>query len=136
AYLAVTDYFSVLPILFSVVVISWVSGFDVIYALQDEEFDRSQGLHSLPVRLGRARALSMSWFLHLASMTGVIIIGFTGGFGGFYWAGAVFFAVMLFYQHSLVSPQDLSKVNLAFMTTNGLASIVYASLVIIDVISR
>ena len=78
AYLAVTGSFSLLPILFSIVVMTWVSGFDVIYALQDEEFDRSQGLHSLPARLGKAKALSISWTLHVASMSGVAFIGYAG----------------------------------------------------------
>lgn len=132
AYLAVTGQFSLLPILFSLAVIFWVSGFDIIYALQDEEFDKSQKLYSIPSWLGKAKALRVSEFLHLLSAACVIIAGIYGGFGWLYWAGVVVFAGMLIYQHSIVKPTDLRKVNLAFMTANGIASVVFAIFVIAD----
>lgn len=132
AYLAVTGEFSLLPLLFSFAVIFWVSGFDIIYALQDEEFDRSQNLYSIPAALGKSKALHVSEFLHLLSAACVVTAGFYGSFGWLYWMGVVVFAGMLIYQHSIVKPSDLRKVNLAFMTANGIASVVFAIFVITD----
>jgi len=134
AYLAVTGRFAVLPILFSFTVIFWVSGFDIIYALQDEEFDKSQKLYSMPSWLGKAKALRVSEFLHVLSTACVVAAGWYGGFGLWYWAGVCVFMGMLVYQHLLVRPNDLSRVNLAFMTANGIASVVFAVFVITDLI--
>lgn len=132
AYLAVTGQFAFLPILFSLAVIFWVSGFDIIYALQDEEFDKSQQLYSIPAWLGKAKALRVSEVLHLLSAAAVIYAGVYGHFGWLYWIGTVVFAGMLVYQHSVVKPHDLKRVNLAFMTANGIASVVFAIFVIAD----
>lgn len=132
AYLAVTGKFDFLPILFSLAVIFWVSGFDIIYSLQDEEFDKSQKLYSMPAWLGKAKALRVSKFLHLLSAAAIIIAGTYGHFGWIYWIGVALFVLMLGYQHSLVKPNDLSKVNIAFMTANGIASVVFAVFVITD----
>lgn len=132
AYLAVTGQFAFLPILFSIAVICWVSGFDIIYALQDEEFDKSQQLYSIPAWLGKAKALRVSEVLHLLSAAAVIYAGVYGHFGWLYWIGTVVFAGMLVYQHSVVKPHDLKRVNLAFMTANGIASVVFAIFVIAD----
>jgi 4-hydroxybenzoate polyprenyltransferase len=134
AYLAVTGVFNLLPVLFSFVVLTWVSGFDIIYALQDEEFDRSQHLHSIPVWLGKKNALRFSELLHIISAILVIIIGIYGGYHLLYWLGTGVFAGMLIYQHSIVKPNDLSKVNIAFMTANGIASVAFALFVISDII--
>ncbi len=133
AYLAVTGYFSLLPVLFSFAVIFWVSGFDIIYALQDEEFDRNQKLFSIPSWLGKAKALRVSELLHLLSAACVIAAGFLGQFSTWYWIGVLVFCGMLIYQHRLVKPNDLSRVNLAFMTTNGFASVAFAVLVLLDI---
>lgn len=132
AYLAVSNRFDLLPILFSFAVVFWVSGFDIIYAMQDEEFDRSQQLHSIPAALGKSKALRVSEALHLLSATFVIIAGIIGHFGFLYWIGVAIFAGMLIYQHSIVKPNDLSRVNIAFMTANGIASVFFAIFVIID----
>lgn len=132
AYLAVAGQFSFLPILFSLAVIFWVSGFDIIYALQDVEFDKSQKLYSIPSWLGKAKALRISELLHVLSVACVIMAGLYGGFGWLYWIGVGVFAGMLIYQHSIVKPTDLQKVNLAFMTANGTASVVFAIFVIAD----
>jgi len=132
AYLAVTGRFAILPILFSFTVIFWVSGFDIIYALQDEEFDKSQQLYSMPSWLGKGKALRVSEGLHLLSTACVVAAGWYGGFGLWYWAGVAVFMGMLVYQHLLVKPNDLSRVNLAFMTANGIASVVFAVFVIAD----
>ena len=133
AYLAVNGQFAVLPVLFSLIVLFWVSGFDIIYALQDEEFDRSQKLHSIPAYFGKRKALFISEMLHFISIIIVVYAGLFGEFGFFYWLGTAVFAGMLYYQHSIVKPEDLSRVNLAFMTVNGIASIVFAILVIADI---
>ncbi len=132
AYLAVTGVFAWLPILFALSVVFWVSGFDIIYALQDEAFDKANKLHSIPAALGTQKALRVSELLHLLSASCVIIAGFYGGFHWLYWVGIAVFAGMLIYQHSIVKPTDLSKVNIAFMTANGIASVVFAVFVISD----
>jgi len=132
AYLAVTGHFALLPILFSLTVIFWVSGFDIIYALQDVEFDRSQQLYSIPAWLGKTKALRISEFLHLLSTATIITAGWYGHFSWLYWIGVTIFVGMLIYQHSIVKPNDLKKVNLAFMTVNGIASVVFAIFVIAD----
>jgi len=135
AYLAVTGRFDVLPILFSFAVIFWVSGFDIIYALQDIEFDKSQNLYSIPVALGKSKALHVSELLHVLSAGCVIAAGIYGEFHWLYWLGIAVFVGMLIYQHSIVKPNDLSKVNIAFMTANGIASVVFGVLVIADLLT-
>jgi 4-hydroxybenzoate polyprenyltransferase len=135
AFLAVTGYFAVLPLLFSGAVICWVSGFDIIYALQDEEFDKSWQLHSIPASFGIRNALTISSVLHAVSALFVFAAGILGGFGYWYWFGMLLFIGMLIYQHTLVKPKDLSRVNLAFMTANGIASVMFALFVITDIIT-
>jgi 4-hydroxybenzoate polyprenyltransferase len=108
----------------------WVSGFDIIYSLQDEEFDSSNNLYSIPSFLGKKNALLVSRLLHLTSTGFVVAAGIYGHFGFIYWIGAAFFLSMLIYQHSLVKPTDLSRVNLAFATTNGVASVVFGCFVV------
>ncbi|MFI5185525.1 MAG: UbiA-like polyprenyltransferase [Chitinophagales bacterium] len=132
AYLAVTGHFSLLPVLFSMTVIFWVSGFDIIYALQDEEFDKTQNLYSIPAWLGKSKALKISEALHLLSSVCIISAGVLANFGWLYWIGVAIFCGMLIYQHSIVKPNDLKKVNLAFMTANGIASVIFACFVIAD----
>lgn len=134
AYLAVTGQFNLLPLLFSFLVIGWVSGFDIIYALQDEEFDRAHGLFSIPAALGKAKALRVSRLLHLMAALLVVSAGVNGQFGFLYWVGALIFTGMLAYQQSIVKPGDLRRVNVAFMTANGIASVVFALLVIADLV--
>ncbi len=132
AYLAVTGHFSLLPILFSFTVLFWVSGFDIIYAMQDIDFDQSNQLYSIPSVLGAVNALRVSELLHLLSAGAVVIAGVYGDFHFLYWIGIIVFIGMLIYQHRLVKPNDLSKVNIAFMTANGIASVVFGILVILD----
>lgn len=134
AYLAVTGSFAFLPILFSLAVICWVSGFDIIYALQDEIFDKENHLYSMPVILGKKNALWFSRGLHFLSASFVILAGLTGGFSFLYWIGIIIFCSMLIYQQSLVKPTDLSKVNIAFMTSNGIASILFGICVCLDIV--
>jgi 4-hydroxybenzoate polyprenyltransferase len=133
AYLAVTGYFNWLPILFSIAVIFWVSGFDIIYAMQDVDFDQSENLYSIPSTFGKSSGLRISEILHLLSSMSIIAAGLIGHFHWVYWLGVLVFIGMLIYQHRLVKPNDLSKVNIAFMTANGIASVVFGIIVIIAV---
>ena len=123
AYLAVAGKFSWLPFMLSLVVFFWVSGFDIIYALQDEDFDKEQQLKSVPAYLGRKKAMSLAKIIHLLSAVAVIGVGVLAPANWLHWAGAVIFIGLVFYQHTLIKPFDLSKVNVAFFTTNGIASI-------------
>ena len=134
AYIAVTGVFNIVPILFSCSVFTWVAGFDIIYALQDEEFDRSQQLHSIPAALGKSRALTVSTILHIFSACFIIAAGLMGAFNWIFWIGAAFYCTMLIYQHLLVKPNDLSKVNMAFANTNGVASVVFAVFTIVSIL--
>jgi 4-hydroxybenzoate polyprenyltransferase len=136
SFLAVTGKFELLPVLFSLGVMFWVSGFDIIYALQDEEFDRGQGLYSIPVWLGGKNALHLSEALHFACSLALLSAGFVGQFGWIYWLGYSIFISLLIYQHSIVKPNDLSRVNLAFATTNGWASVVFGILSISDLLFK
>lgn len=132
AYLAVTGQFSLVPVLFSFAVITWVAGFDIIYSLQDEAFDREQDLYSIPSRFGKAGALNISVGLHV--LTALFLLGaFTlGGYGTFSFVAWFGFTALLVYQHLIVKPNDLTRVNLAFFTTNGIASVMLAVLVYVD----
>jgi len=134
AYLVVTGQFALLPIFFSLSVLCWVSGFDIIYALQDEDFDRNEHLHSIPAWMGKVNALRLSTALHVLSAAFIMapVFIYHSGFGWPYYVGIVFFCSMLVYQHRLVKPNDLSRVNFAFMTTNGIASVVFAVFFLID----
>lgn len=128
AFLAVTAQFQLLPVLFSLIVFTWVSGFDIIYALQDEEFDKEQKLYSIPAVLGKRNALNVSNLLHFSSAILVLTAGYYAEGSWLFWFGALVFIGLLLYQHLIVSPNDLSKVNMAFANTNGIASIVFALL--------
>jgi 4-hydroxybenzoate polyprenyltransferase len=136
AYLAVTGRFDVLPILFSFTVLFWVSGFDIIYALQDEEFDKSQKLKSIPAALGKKNALRVSELLHVLCGICVIYAGYYGQFHWLYWIGVAVFTGLLIYQHTIVKPNDLSKVNMAFATTNGIASVIFCIFVLLDLLTN
>mgnify|MGYP003595046853 FL=1 len=132
AYLAVTGYFALYPVLFSLVVLFWVSGFDIFYALQDTSFDKSKNLHSVPVKMGIINALILSAILHLISSFLIIYIGIILNFGILYWIGAIVFIILLIYEHLIVKPSDLSRVNQAFATLNGFASIIFCVFVIAE----
>ena len=136
AYLAVSGEFDIIPLLFSAAVLFWVSGFDIIYSLQDEEFDKNQKLHSIPVPIGKKNALNLSKLLHFITFSALSIAGYLGEFSFYYWIGFWIFTALLIYQHTLVKENDLSKINLAFFTTNGIASIIFGTFVIIDLLIK
>ncbi|MFV0346335.1 MAG: UbiA-like polyprenyltransferase [Bacteroidales bacterium] len=134
AYIAMTSRFSMDALWYSLIVFFWSSCFDIIYALQDEEFDRTEGLHSIPVLLSRRRALSVARIGHCIAGILVIINGIIGAYGALYYVGATVFIAALIYQNSIVKENDLSRVNLAFGTTNGISSVVFGIFVILDII--
>ena len=138
-YLAVTGRWSDpwwMLVVLALAVATWGGGFDVLYALQDIEFDTSERLHSLPVALGGHRALNIARALHLATVACLAAVGaatFANGPGGsFYALGVAVAAGLLVYEHSLVRPNDYSKVNAAFFTMNGVISIVFFVCVLIE----
>lgn len=134
AYISVTGTFNIVPIIYSFIVLTWVSGFDIIYALQDDEFDRDHNLHSIPSYTGRKRALIISVIVHFFTFVLIVTAGFVGNGNILYWIGALIFTGLLLWQHLLVKPDDLSRVTIAFQTTNGIASILYALFVILDLV--
>ena len=139
AYLAVTGQFSIISILYGLVVLTWVAGFDIIYALQDESVDVELGLHSIPSRFGSKGALKLSFFVHLICVSCLLIAAYLCAikyeemrylFG----IGTVLFLVLIFYQHKLVKHDDLSRINMAFFKTNGMASLCFGLCFIIDAV--
>lgn len=134
AYIAVTGAVSAIPVWISVVVLTWVSGFDIIYALQDITFDRQNGLHSIPACLGIGGSLAVSIFLHLLSIGAVIIIGEHMDAGVWYWAGTCLFVAVLIYQHIKARPSRLAEIGADFGVVNGIASVGYAACFIVDML--
>lgn len=134
AYISVTGQFSLLPVIYSLIVLTWVSGFDIIYSLMDDSFDRDNNLFSIPASVGVPKAIIISIIIHSITFFVVIIAGLSGKGGFLFWAGSVIFISLLIYQHLIVKHHDLSRVNLAFGTTNGIASILFAAFVICDLI--
>jgi 4-hydroxybenzoate polyprenyltransferase len=136
AYISLTGRFSIIPLFFSLIVLTWVSGFDIIYSLQDDEFDKKNNLHSVPSRAGIKNALSISVSVHIITFALVITEGIIGNGGWLYWTGAVIFSGFLLYQHLIVKYNDLRRVTLAFGTANGIAGIIFAIFVILDLFFR
>ena len=134
AYLCVVPRFDFVPVLISVMVLFWVSGFDIIYALQDEDFDKEYGLKSIPAWLGLEKSIMLSIFLHSFVVFIAIYIGVYNHYGIWYWVGAAGFIFFIVFQHIVVSRRDLSKINLAFFTANGLASIFYMLFFLLELI--
>ena len=134
AYMAVTGHFALYPVLYSFAVLFWVSGFDIIYALQDIDFDKSQNLQSIPVKIGIKNSLWISLLLHLFTVSIIIYAGINIHFGLLYWIGTGIFIFLLFYQHIIIRPSDLSRVHLAFASMNGLASVIFGVFVIAELL--
>ncbi len=139
AYLAAGGAFDWIPIIYSFVVMFWVAGFDIIYSLQDEDFDKSLNLNSVPVKFGRLKALKIARLCHIICAFLLVLVTFMLSqietiFAYLHILGALVFIGLLVFQHKLVKADDLSKVNLAFFTTNGVASIVYAFFVVYEIL--
>lgn len=125
AWIAVRGDGAAPPLLLAGVVVCWVAGFDVLYALQDEEFDRRAGLFSIPARFGTVASLWISGALHLGALAGLAALPFVypPGLGAIYWVGVGGCAALLAYQHAIVRPSDLSRLDAAFFTANGLLAL-------------
>lgn len=134
-YLAVTGRWSDpawMLLAVAVAVATWVAGFDIFYALPDEAFDRSQGLRSAVVRLGEARAIRLAKLLHGLTIPALALFGWAAGFGAWYFAGLVAAAGILAYEHHLVKPGDLSRLDAAFFTMNGIMSVTVFAFALVD----
>lgn len=124
----------VLPLTASVML--WTAGFDILYSMQDLEFDRSTGLYSIPSRLGAKRAFILARSFHLLALCGFVAFGWLFGLGAVYWLGIAAAVGLLLWQHSIVSPTDISRIDAAFFTANGILAAVVFLCGAIDVILR
>jgi len=136
AWIAVRGELALLPVLLGLAVLFWTAGFDVIYSLQDEEHDRRAGLRSIPARFGARRALWISAFFHLAMAALLVAVWRVSGGGWLFLAGVLATLAALVYQHAIVRPDDLSRVDAAFFTANGFVSVTLAAFGIADVLAR
>lgn len=132
AYISVTGKFGLQPILYSFVVLCWVSGFDIIYSLQDSEFDIKNKLLSIPVRLGIKKSLMISALLHLLAVALVVLSGLIFNSGVLYWIGTIIFSLMLIYEHIIVKPGDIISITKAFGTMNSYAGVSFCAFAIAD----
>lgn len=135
AYISVTGKFDILPLLYSFIVLTWVSGFDIIYSLQDDDFDKKNRLYSIPALTSRKNAIIISIIVHAITFILLLVTGYVSDGGVLFWTGTLIFTSLLIYQHTLVKPADISRVDIAFGTTNGIASIVFAIFVIMDALT-
>ena len=132
AWLAITGVFHVVPVIIGIGVLFWVAGFDIIYASQDYEYDKSVGLHSIPVRLGLHRTLRLAQFFHIIAFACFTAVYFLFVFSPIYLIGLVIIGGIMIYEHRLVQPNDLSKVGMAFFGMNGTISMIYFITVLLD----
>ena len=124
AWIAVRGDLTEVPILLSLFVLMWTAGFDVLYACQDQEFDRKAGLHSIPARYGIKRALWIARLFHAQAFFVLIVLYLMIGLSWYAFAGVFAVGLLLFYQHTLLKPNDLSRINAAFFTTNAFVSVI------------
>jgi 4-hydroxybenzoate polyprenyltransferase len=122
------------PFFLGLAVLFWLAGFDVIYALQDIQFDREQGLHSIPVRFGVPSALRLSSFFHLCTVVFLTLVGFAAQMNFIYWLGVAAISAILFWEHRIVNPNDLSHINRAFFDFNAYVSVGYLLTTLGDII--
>ncbi len=134
AWIAIKGQFDWTPIILCCVVLLWTAGFDIIYACQDVNFDRKHGLHSIPARIGIRWALWVSSALHVVAVFLLFCIPRFAEMGHFYFVGAWIVVFIFIYEHAIVKPDDLSRVNLAFFTLNGMISLVLMALSIADIL--
>lgn len=136
AWIAVTNTISPEPFLIGTAVLLWVAGFDIFYAIQDIAFDRQQNLHSIPARFGVRTSLFLTKILHFLSIAFLSWVGIRLNLGIFYFIGVCITAILLTYENSIIKPNDLSKLNMAFFTMNGVVSILMFCFVAMEVIFR
>jgi len=136
AWIAVRGSLDWQPIVLGLAVLFWTAGFDVIYALQDEEHDRLAGIHSIPARVGTGPALAISALFHGVMVALLVVFWRAIGGGWLFAAGIAVTAAALVYQHAIVRPGDLSRINAAFFTANGFVSVALAACGIADVLMK
>jgi 4-hydroxybenzoate polyprenyltransferase len=136
AWLAVQGRFSPVPLVLAAAVLAWVAGFDTIYSCQDVEFDRAQGLFSLPARLGVGRALLLARFFHVMAVAALLSLWWLVPLHPVYVAGVAGVALLLGYEHSLVRADDLSRIDAAFFAVNGWVSVGYFVVTLAAVVLR
>lgn len=136
AYLAVTGYFAFAPLVLSAAVISWTAGFDILYALQDRDFDRAHGLHSIPTRFSPTGSAIISIVLHLVTLYAIVVFGVGNEFGTLYWIGTAIFTLWLVAQHVLYTPKKVDRIGKSFGLMNGAASLSFAVCAIVDLLVR
>jgi 4-hydroxybenzoate polyprenyltransferase len=112
----------------------WVAGFDVLYACQDLEFDRREGLHSIPARFGLHRSLAIARGLHGTALAALAGVGLVAGLHPVYWVGLGIVAAVLIWEHRLVQADNLSKLDVAFFTMNGIISVIYLATILVAVL--
>ncbi|TLS53093.1 4-hydroxybenzoate octaprenyltransferase [Paenibacillus antri] len=132
-WIAVTGAFDLTGLVLYATVAFWTAGFDILYACQDTQFDREKGLHSIPSRFGVARALLIARSFHVVTAVGLVAVWWMADLNWIYLIGLAIAYVVLFYEHALVKPNDLSRINTAFMTMNGILSMVMFTFTLIDV---
>jgi len=132
AWIAQTGHINLAPLVLGAGVICWVAGFDLIYATQDYDFDRREGIRSLVVKLGIARSLRLAQLLHLAMFAALIVFGITAQLGLIYYGGMPLVAAALFYEHRTASKLDLAGINRAFFQSNAFVSAVFLVAVCVD----
>jgi 4-hydroxybenzoate polyprenyltransferase len=136
AWIAVRGRLDAPALWLSVAVATWIAGFDVLYALADRDFDRTAGIHSIPARFGVPAALLISAVLHAASAASLLIAGHAAGLGWIYLAGMAVVIVMLTWEHAILRPSDLSRLDVAFFNLNGYVSVIYFAATLADVLVR
>ena len=134
AWIAVAGQFNPAPVLLGVAVMSWVAGFDILYSCQDHEYDKGVGLHSIPVRFGLVGALRLARLLHVMTIVFMLAVGTVAGMRWIYFAGVGAITLLLCWEHRLVRPDDLTKVNTAFMTANSIISVAYFAFTLTDLL--
>ena len=130
--IAMTGTMPIEFVLLGIAALMWVSGFDVLYAIADIEFDRANGLHSIPARFGVKRSLSIAKALHVVTLVFLVLMIFAGSGGILASLGILGVGILFAYEHSLVKEDDLSKLNMAFFTMNGIIAVVFAIFVVLD----
>jgi 4-hydroxybenzoate polyprenyltransferase len=136
AWIAVRGRLDAPALWLSVAVATWIAGFDVLYALADRDFDRKAGVHSIPVRFGVPAALLISAVLHAASAASLLFAGRAAGLGWIYLAGMAVVIVMLTWEHAILRPSDLSRLDVAFFNLNGYVSVIYFAATLADILAR
>lgn len=134
AWIAIANSFHPAPVLLGIGVAFWVAGFDIIYACDDYEFDRKEGLYSIPAKFGIARALTISTIFHIIAPLMFLLTGLILHLGAFYMTGIILAVGLLFYQHRLISPEDMSRAGVAFFNLNGTLSVVVFLFTLLEVL--